>query len=124
MLLKISEILSPFSEDPEVKVVALYRIDGVPIFAKVNEKSGRILNLLYWLENQIKNSLYYIFTRRLDEVSFTYCNTEIRMFAVSRTLVLVFVLEFEDNTSRYKIDIDIENVIYELREMVEWENSK
>ncbi len=124
MLLEISEILSPFAGDPEVKVAALYRIDGTPIFAKVNERSGRILNLLYWLESQIKSSLYYIFTRRLDEVSFTYCNTEIRMFAVSRTLVLVFVLECEDSTSRYKLDIDIENVISRLRELVEWGNSE
>ncbi len=124
MLLKISDILSPFAEDPEVKVAALYRIDGTPIFARVNEKSGRILNLLYWLESQIKSSLYYIFTKSLDEVSFRYCNTEIRMFAISRTLVLVFVLEFEESTSQYKIDIDIMNVIDSLKELVEWENSE
>jgi hypothetical protein len=120
MLLEISEILSPLTDDPIIKVTALYRIDGVPIFAKVSERSGRILNLLYWLENQIKSSLYYIFTKMLDEISFTYYNTEIRMFAVSRTLVLVLMIESEDCSSRYKLDIDVENVINCLRELVEW----
>lgn len=120
MLLEISRILSPFTEDPVIKVTALYRIDGVPIFAKVNERSSRILNLLYWLESQIKSSLYYIFTRELDEVSFTCYNIEVRMLAVSRTLVLVLVIEADEYTSRYKFDVDIENVVESLRELVEW----
>ncbi len=119
MLLEISEILSPFTEDPAVKVTAVYRIDGTPIFARVNERSGRILNLLYWLESQIKSSLYYIFTKQLNEVSFTYCDTEIRMFAVSKTLVLVLVVEAEEFTSRYKFDMDVENVVKTLGELVE-----
>lgn len=117
MLLKISEILSPIAEDTEVKVTALYRIDGTAIFAKVNERTGEILNLLCWLESQIKSSLYYIFTKSLDEISFSYKDVEIRMFAVSRTLVLVFVVE-KECMSKYKIDLDIENIIEKLRELV------
>ncbi|RLI76774.1 hypothetical protein DRP05_12220 [Archaeoglobales archaeon] len=116
MLKKISEILNPIASDPGIKMVVLYRIDGVPVYTKLNVPKREIAPTLYWLEGQIKEMLYQIFNQNLDEASFKFGNLRIPLYPVSKTLVLGVMADEE--TSSYKLDIDLQTVRKQLRELI------
>jgi predicted regulator of Ras-like GTPase activity (Roadblock/LC7/MglB family) len=116
MLSKISNILEPLTEDEGVKMVVLYRIDGVPIFARLNVPKREIAPTLYWLEKQIKDMLYQIFSQNLDEASFKFGNTKIMLYPVSRTIILGIMADEE--TSAYKLDIDIRTSCKEMESLI------
>lgn len=120
MIGKIHKILSGLSSDPGVSMVVLYRIDGVPISLKVNAPVQELASFLYWLEKQIKEMLHQIFYRNLDEASFKLGDKHIRMFPVSRTLVLGVMANEE--ASSYKLEIDIRTVCKQLREAIKYES--
>ena len=105
MMLKISQILEPIYSDPNVKMVALYKIDGEPVFIKVNAPKAELMSTLYWLEEQIKDLLHYIFNKNLDEASFKFSNIRVIMYPVSRTIVLSVMVS--EDASLYKLEIDI-----------------
>ncbi|GEM_PF-573744 len=119
MLLEISEIVKPIVFDRNVQMVVLYRIDGIPLLTEIKERNMRMLNVLFHLENQIKSMLYYIFNRNIDEVSFKFKDTVIRMYPISRTLVLAIMAS--DEFSLYKLEADIESVCDRIRELVRYE---
>jgi predicted regulator of Ras-like GTPase activity (Roadblock/LC7/MglB family) len=117
LLLRISELLEPFSSDPGVYMVALHRIDGVPIYVNAKrDKKVRLTTLLYWLEGQIKEVLYYIFTRNLSEASFKFEDMVVRMYPVSKTLVLSIIAK--DETPLYKLDLDLESASRAISNLV------
>jgi predicted regulator of Ras-like GTPase activity (Roadblock/LC7/MglB family) len=115
----ISKILTNLSSDPGVKLVVLYRIDGVPISLKVNMPMHELASFLYWLENQIREMLLQIFNRNLDEASFKLGDKSIHMYPVSRTLVLGIMASEEAST--YKLEIDVKTVCKQLREVIRYE---
>jgi predicted regulator of Ras-like GTPase activity (Roadblock/LC7/MglB family) len=119
MLLEIAKVVEPIASDPNVRLVVLYRIDGTPILVKVNDKSQTLLRILYWLENQIKDTLYHIFNRSLDDLSFRFKEVVVKMYPVSRTLVLTVIVDEE--SSLYKLEADIETVCMRIREIIGYE---
>ncbi len=117
LLLRISELLEPFSSDPGIYMVALHRIDGIPIYVNAKrDKKVRLTTLLYWLEGQIREVLYYIFTRNLSEASFKFEDMVVRMYPVSKTLVLSIIAK--DETPLYKLDLDLESASREISNLV------
>ena len=119
MLLEISEIIKPIVKDPSIRVIILYRIDGTPIIAEIKDRNLKTLNILYHLESQIKTFLHHIFTGDLDDVSFRFRDVVIKMYPVSRTLVLAILASEE--FSIYKLETDIETVRIRIREIVGYE---
>lgn len=119
MIRKISQILAPLYTDPSIRMVVLYRIDGVPIFTKVNGPRHELASILYWLEKQIQEMLCYIFNRNLDEANFRFGETRILMYPVSRTLVLSIMTGEE--ASMYKLEVDIKTACMELGKLVGYE---
>lgn len=120
MLLEISETVKPIISDPNIRMVVLYRIDGTPILAEIKDKNIKILDLLYRLENQIKDILYHIFSGDLDDISFKFRDIVVKMYPVSRTLVLAILAKEE--TSIYKLEADIESVCMKIKELVGYEH--
>jgi len=116
MLSAISKILETLSMEEGVKMVVLYRIDGVPLCAKLNVPKREIAPTLYWLEGQIKEMLYQISSQNLDEASFKFGNTVIMLYPVSRTTVLGIMADEE--TSSYKLDIDIKTSCKQIEDLV------
>jgi len=116
MISEISSILSPIYSDPEVKMTALYRIDGVPVFLKINAPRREMASTLYWLEGQIKDMLHQIFNRHLNEASFRFGDVRIHMYPVSRTLVLAIMASEE--ISIYKLEIDVKTAQTQLGKLV------
>ncbi len=119
MIQKISRILAPLYSDPGIRMVVLYRIDGVPIFTKMNGPKHELASILYWLEKQIQEMLCYIFNRNLNEANFKFGNTRILMYPVSRTLVLSIMTDEE--TSMYKLEVDIKTACIELGRLMGYE---
>jgi predicted regulator of Ras-like GTPase activity (Roadblock/LC7/MglB family) len=116
MISEISRILKTIASDPSVRMVALYRIDGLPIFTKANVPKQELVSILYWLERQIKEMLYQIFNRNLDEASFRFGETKIHMYPVSRTLVLSIMASEE--ASLYKLEVDVRTACKKLSKLV------
>ncbi len=116
MLLEMSEILEPITSDPSVRMIVLYRIDGTPILAKIRKRDLTILGILYWLENQIRDALYHIFNKDLDDLSFKFRDVLVKMYPVSRTLVLTLIVD--ENASLYKLEADVESVCMKIRELI------
>lgn len=108
---RISDILKDISNDPSVSGIILYRIDGTPVYAEI--KDGRALvNHLYYLENNIKYLLDYIFNRKLEEISIKVSNIKIYLLPVTRTLVLS-ILFFPK--ADYRLEIEAKRVINSLK---------
>ena len=120
MRYKISKILESLSSDPGVKMVVLYRIDGVPLSLKINAPAHELASLLYWLEKQIKEMLSQIFYRNLSEASFKLGETSIHMYTVSKTLVLGVMTSEE--ASSYKLEVDARTVCKQINSAVKYES--
>jgi predicted regulator of Ras-like GTPase activity (Roadblock/LC7/MglB family) len=116
MILEISRILKTVASDPSIRMVVLYRIDGVPVFTRVNVPRQELVSILYWLERQIKEMLQQIFNRNLDEASFKFGEMRIQMYPVSRTLVLSIMASEE--ASLYKLEIDVRTACKKLSKLV------
>ncbi len=116
MLLKIYNIMRPITTNPKVQMVALYRVDGTPIIAEVRKRSTRFLNILYNLENNIKNILYEIFNGKMEEVSFKFKDVFVKMYPVSKTIVLTVITS--DELSLYRIDVDVKSICRKIRELI------
>jgi len=116
MLLEIYDALRPILSDPNVVIAVLYRIDGTPIFAEIKERNPSILTVLYYLESQIKDALYQIFNRDLSDFGFKFRDYIVRMYPISRTLVLTVILK--EDVSLYKFETDVSTVCMQIREIV------
>jgi predicted regulator of Ras-like GTPase activity (Roadblock/LC7/MglB family) len=116
---RISQILAPLYSDPGIRMIVLYRIDGEPIFTKMNGPRHELVSILYWLENQIREMLCYIFNRNLSEANFRFGDMRIYMYPVSRTLVLSIMTGEE--ASMYKLEVDIKTACMELGRLVGYE---
>ncbi len=102
----LAEILKPLVLDENVLFVVVYRIDGTPIFADI--KTRGILNILYWLENQVKILLHYIESGFFSDAEFRIANYQLLLYPLSRSLVLGVLANEE--ASLYKLRIDISSI--------------
>jgi len=109
---KLSEILKTISEDPSIDGVIVYRVDGVPVFSNLRE-NRKILEHLYILENQIKTLLSYIFTQNLDETSIKIRELKIKLYPITRTLVLAAL---SNSSADFRAELEIKRIIKELRD--------
>lgn len=100
----------------DVKLIALFRIDGVPIIVKTIERTQRILNSIYWLQRQIKDFLNQIFIGDLDDLKFKSRDLIIGIYPISKTLALIVITS--DEISLYKLESDIESICLKIRDMV------
>jgi len=83
----IKEILKPIISDENVLMVSIYRIDGVPVFVESKRVEG-VLDVIYWLEKQIKTLINYISMGFFNEAEFKFKNYYILLYPISKTLVL------------------------------------
>jgi hypothetical protein len=97
-------------------MVALYRIDGVPLCVKIGTTVREMTPVLYWLENQIKEMLHSISQQNLDEASFKFNNMVIMLIPVSKTTVLGIIAREE--ASIYKLHIDIKTTCMKIGKLV------
>jgi len=116
MLLEIYEALKPLLSDPNVVMAVLYRIDGTPILAKIKKRDPAILTVLYYLESQIKDVLYQIFNRDLSDFGFKFRDYLVRMYPISRTIVLTILMT--EGVSLYKFETDVSTVCMRIREII------
>ena len=113
MIWKLSEILRTISEDPSIEGTIIYRVDGVPIISNLKE-DRKILEHLYVLENQIKTLLSYIFDQNLDETSIKIRGLKIKLYPITRTLILAAL---SNPSADFRVELEIKRIIKELREI-------
>ncbi len=111
MLRKIDEILSPFKNDQDIIAMVVYRIDGTPIYSFVRD-GRRVSEYLYFLESQVRDLLYHIFTENLDEISLKIGEYGIKLYPISKTLVLSMLVT---KVASFKVETDAKTIIKKLQ---------
>ncbi|AIY90006.1 hypothetical protein [Geoglobus acetivorans] len=108
---RVSKLIKELSNDPSVKGVILYRVDGTPIYAEIKDERAVLIHL-YFLEKHIKSLLDYIFNRKLEDVSIKVGNIKILLLPVTRTLVLSILFL---PIAEYRLEIEAKRVINSLK---------
>ena len=107
MIERIRELLKPVISDENVLMVSVYRIDGTPVFVDAKRKEG-VLDVIYWLERQIKTLINYISMGIFNEAEFKFKNYYILLYPISKTLILGILSS--DEASAYKLRIDAASI--------------
>ncbi len=114
MTQRINEILEKFAEDPAIEGVVIYRVDGVPIASDLKENKKNIEHL-YFLENQIKTMLYYVFTQNLSETSIKIKGLKIKLYPITKTLVLTLL---SNPSADFRLELETKRVINALKNIL------
>ncbi len=114
MTRRINEIVENLAQDPSIEGVVIYRVDGVPI---VSELKGNKKNLehLYFLESQIKSMLHYVFTQNLNESSIKISGLKIKMYPITKTLVLTLL---SNPSADFRTELEVKRVINALKNIL------
>ena len=111
MSLRIDEIVRDVSDDPSVLGLIIYRVDGVPVFVRVNDEM-KVLQHMYFLENQIRSVLDYMFNQNLNEISIKVEDIKILLLPITKTLVMSILFL---PIAEYRLEIEAKRVINSLR---------
>ncbi len=111
MSLRIDEIVRDVSDDPSVVGLIIYRVDGVPVFVRVNDEM-KVLQHMYFLENQIRSVLDYMFNQNLNEISIKVEDIKILLLPITKTLVMSILFL---PIAEYRLEIEAKRVINSLR---------
>ncbi len=101
-----AELLRPLLLDESLAFVAVYRVDGTPVFVKIRQRG--ILNVLYWLEDQVKVLLHYIESEAFSDAEIRIGNFRLFMYPISRSLVVCVLAD--ESVSLYKLRIDLASI--------------
>ncbi len=108
---RIDDLVRDISNDPSVMGLIIYRVDGTPVFVRVNDEM-RVLQHLYFLESQIRSILDYIFNQNLNEISIKVEDIKILLLPITKTLVMS-ILFFP--TAEYRLEIEAKRLINTLK---------
>jgi len=100
------DLLKPLILDESVLFVAVYRVDGTPIF--IDMKTRGVLNILYWLEDQVRVLLHYIESGLFSDAEFRIARYQLLLYPLSKSLVLGVLAD--ESASLYKLRIDLTSV--------------
>jgi len=100
------KLLKPLILDENILLVGIYRVDGTPLFIEIKKRG--VLNILYWLENQVKVLLYYIENNYFSNAEFRLSKYQLLLYPLSKSLVLSVLAN--ENVSLYKLRIDIKAI--------------
>ncbi len=103
---QIKELLKPLILDEGIAFVAIYRIDGTPIFVDIKRRG--VMDILHWLEEQVKILLYYLENGQLSEAEIKISSYRLFLQPLSKSLVLTVLAD--DTISIYKLRIDISTI--------------
>jgi len=112
MLSRVMHLMEDILKEPPMLFVGLFRADGVPILVKCVKRMD-FLNLIYWLEGHVKDSLNQMVTENLNDLNAKFNKFFIRILPLSRTLALVMIAE--DEMSLYKFEMDLVSLKSQLR---------
>ena len=101
-----AELLRPLLLDEGIILVAVYMIDGTPVFVKIRRRG--VLNVLYWLEDQVKTLLHYIEREAFSDAEIRIGEYKLFMYPISRSLVLCVLAD--ETVSLYKLRIDLKTI--------------
>ncbi len=106
MLSVLESIVNHF-EDPDVYLVGIFRVDGIPIVVRCREKE-KVLKIADWLDRHVKEFLDKMLKGELEDVTTKFRNVLVRVYPLTKTLSLVLV--GSEDISIYKFEIDITSI--------------
>ena len=101
---KLEETLDDLYETEGIEACLLYRIDGIPIAVRTPRDRG-ILEVMFWLENQINHVLRNMNKEGLKKTTFDFKNYQILITPYSKSTVLVALIEPEAHQQLISIEI-------------------
>ncbi|MDF1558392.1 MAG: roadblock/LC7 domain-containing protein [ANME-2 cluster archaeon] len=104
MRTELEHTLDNLYEIEGVKACILYRLDGVPITVR-SPPDSTILEVMFWLENQIKYVLRNMNKEGLQATTFDFKNNQILLTPSSRSTVLVTIIDIQAHQQLISIEI-------------------
>ncbi|MCL7413274.1 MAG: hypothetical protein M8353_06615 [ANME-2 cluster archaeon] len=101
---RLEQILDDLYETDGVDACIIYRIDGVPITVRTPLDST-ILEVMFWLENQIKHVLRNMNKEGLKATTFDFKNYQILITPSSKSTILATIIN--PNAHQQLISIEI-----------------
>ncbi|NOR48717.1 MAG: hypothetical protein GQ533_11855 [Methanosarcinaceae archaeon] len=101
---KFEQTLDDLYEIEGVDACILYRIDGIPITVRTPRDSA-ILEVMFWLEKQIKYVLRNMNKEGLKATTFDFKNYQILLTPSSRSTVLVTIINPHAHQQLISIEI-------------------
>ncbi len=111
---RIDSLVKDISNDPSVIGLIIYRVDGTPVFVRVNDEM-RVIQHLYFLESQIRSILDYIFNQNLNEISIKVEDIKILLLPITKTLVMSILFL---PIAEYRLEMEAKRVINSLRPLL------
>jgi len=101
---KLELTLDDLYETEGVDACILYRIDGIPITVRTPRDSA-IIEVMFWLEKQIKHVLRNMDKEGLKAATFDFKNYQILLTPSSRSTVLVTLINPHAHQQLISIEI-------------------
>lgn len=101
---ELEQTLGDLYETEGIDACILYRIDGIPILVKTSRERG-MLEVMFWLERQIKHVLRDMNKEGLTSTTFDFKNNQILITPSSRSTVLVTIINPEAHQQLISIEI-------------------
>ena len=101
---KFEQTLDDLYEIEGVDACIIYRIDGIPITVRTPRDSA-ILEVMFWLEKQIKHGLRNMDKEGLKATTFDFKNHQIFLTPSSRSTVLVTIINPQAHQQLISIEI-------------------
>ncbi|MDY6930460.1 MAG: hypothetical protein SVJ22_00885 [Halobacteriota archaeon] len=87
----LKSALDELYETEGIEACILYRIDGTPIALRTPDRR-RLMDIMLWMENEIKFVMGHIERDRLEDVIFTFKDHKIAFRPSSKSTVLATIL--------------------------------
>ncbi len=101
---EIEQTLDDLYETDGVDACIVYRIDGIPITVRTPPDSA-ILEVMFWLEKQIKHVLRNMNKEGLKATTFDFKNYQIHITPSSRSTVLATIIDPDAHQQLISIEI-------------------
>ncbi|HID28118.1 MAG TPA: hypothetical protein EYP22_09960 [Methanosarcinales archaeon] len=106
MLVKrLEETLDNLYDIKGIESCILYRIDGVPISVRAQGYKEHLLEIMFWLEKQMKYVIKDMKTEGLEETTFDFKRHKIIISPASKSMFLVTIVEPEAHKQLTSIEI-------------------
>lgn len=103
---KISKSINELFDTEGIEACILYRIDGSPILVKTPPRDDKIIEIIDWMEKQIKYVINELRKKSLDNLKFSLKNKKVFFYPSSRSTVIATIIDKEAHQKLISLEIN------------------
>ena len=112
----LDEVIDELAEIEGVEACIIYRIDGSPIRSRIPRFKEVMLEILNWLERQVKYVFRQMEMDKVETATFIYHGYSVILQVSSRSTVLAVVMNPKAN--QLLVSVEVSRAAAKIRELV------